>query len=113
VHSEPALPAVRSLAQVVQQVLMQMLSMVCDALVARGDERAPVRIVLGSDGTAVTMAIESAATLDLTRDETLRSIMLARAALEPLAAQLAFGQEGDGREPIKLVLPMDRETAPR
>lgn len=113
VQSEPALPAVRSLAQVVQQVLMQMLSMVCDALVARGDERAPVRIVLGSDGAAVTMAIESAATLDLTRDETLRSIMLARAALEPLAAQLAFGQEGDSREPIKLVLPMDRETAPR
>jgi signal transduction histidine kinase len=112
VQADPALPAVRSSAQVVQQVLMQLLSMVCDALVARGDERAPVRIALARDGAEVALTIASAATLDIARDETLRSIMLARAALEPLAAQLAFSQEGDGREPIKLVLPMDRETAP-
>lgn len=111
VQAEPALPAVFSSAQVVQQVLMQLLSLVCDSLSAQGDPRASVRLVLSRADAAVSLSIESDAALDVTRDDTLRSIMLARASLAPLAVALAVGQEGAARGPLKLAFPND--PAPR
>lgn len=106
-HVQPGLPAVHSAADVVQQALMQMLSLACDTLVTEGDARATVHVALAQSGDHVEAKLDFPAQLDFTRDEVQRSVMLGRAALAPLTAKLAFGQAGQGGSQIKLLLPMD------
>jgi two-component system, NtrC family, sensor kinase len=45
--------------------------------------------------------------LDFTRGEVQRTLLLARAIVEPLRGRLAFGQAGDQGLRIKLALPAD------
>jgi two-component system, NtrC family, sensor kinase len=106
-HVEPGLPAVCSSADVVQQALMQMLSLACDALVAQNNARAVVHVALAQTEAGIEARIESAGRLDFTGEEVQRTVMLGRAALAPLAAQLAFDQDRQGASCIKLTLPMD------
>jgi len=109
VVAAPGLPAVRSSADVVQQVLMQMLSIACDALARQGDARAAVRVELMHEAATVEVRLVFPARLDFSREDVQRTVMLGRAALATLAAQLAFDQEGAGGSHIKLALPMNSD----
>jgi two-component system, NtrC family, sensor kinase len=109
-HVEPGLPAVFSSAEVVQQALMQMLSLACDALVAQGEPRATVHVALAKSGATVEARLAFPARLDFLREDVQRTVMLGRAALAPLTAQLAFGQDDPTGSLIKLTLPMDTDA---
>ncbi len=107
VHADPALPAVRSSGSAVQQVLMQMLSLVCGALAARPEAATQLRLITlpERDGVAVQMLFPPV--LDFTRGEVQRSLLLCRAIVEPLRGRLAFGQAEGPLQRIKLHLPAD------
>jgi signal transduction histidine kinase len=111
VASAHALPAVRSSADTVQQVLMQLLPLACDAA-ARGGETPPrVRIELGErENATVEVRLLFPVTPDFSHEDVQRDLTIARAALAPLGARLAFGQDETGRSRITLVLPLDSPT---
>ena len=104
---DATLPAVRSSADAVQQVLMQMLSLGCDALAARPDLPPTVSLSTGVAGELVEVRLDLPPVLDFTRGEVQRTLLLARAIVEPLRGRLAFGQAGDQGLRIKLALPAD------
>jgi signal transduction histidine kinase len=107
VHADPVLPAVRSSGSAIQQLLMQILSLVCGALAARPELPAQLRLITlpERDGVAVQMLFPPV--LDFTRGEVQRSLLLCRAIVEPLRGQLAFGQVDGPLQRIKLHLPAD------
>ncbi len=105
----PGLPAVRSSAGAVQQALMQMLSIACDALVLQGNARETLHVALAQEGATVQVSLSFPARLDFSREDVQRTVMLGRVALAPLAAQLAFGQGDEGGSRIKLTLPLDSD----
>ncbi len=109
---DPTLPAVRSSAGALQHVLMMLLGLAADAL-ASGHATAPdgggpvleVGAHLENDGLSVQLLFPTA--LDFSRGEVQRTVLLARATVEPLRGQLAFGQAEHQRQRIKLALPAD------
>jgi len=106
VQADPALPAVHCSGDVVQQVLMQMLTLGCDAMSARASAPAWVTLHLATreDGTT-EVALLFPPVLDFTRPEVQRSLLLSRALVEPLGARLAFGQVDGPLLRITLALP--------
>lgn len=113
VQAPPDLPAVYGSAEAVQRVLVQMLTLACDALATQGQPRASPRITLSRQGSTVTLEIAFPAQLDFTQEDVQRGVLLGRAALAPLGAQLAFGQAPAGGSHIKLNLPMDSNETSR
>jgi two-component system, NtrC family, sensor kinase len=113
VQAPPDLPAVYGSAEAVQRVLVQMLTLACDALAAQGQARASPCIALSRGDATVELTIVFPAALDFTQEDVQRGVLLGRAALAPLGAQLAFGQASAGTHHIKLTLPMDTNEAPR
>jgi len=110
--ADPALPAVRTSGNAVQQVLMQMLALGCEAMVAA--RVAPLRVDIAtapSDAGGVEVQLHFAPVLDFSRGEVQRSLLLARATVEPLGGRLAFGQADAPRLQIKLALPAERGGA--
>jgi hypothetical protein len=107
VQAPADLPAAYSSAEAVQRVLTQMLTLACDALAAREQPRAPLTITLSRAAATVEVCLDFPAPLDFSQEEVQRGVLLGRAALAPLAAQLAFGQDGTGGSRIKLALPMN------
>ena len=61
----------------------------------------------------VELRLSFPAALDFTQEDVQRGVLLGRAALAPLEAQLAFGQDPAGGSHIKLKLPMDSNETPR
>jgi two-component system, NtrC family, sensor kinase len=104
---DPALPAVRTSADAIQQVLMLMLSLGCDALAARADLSPRVGLGTAAQGDLVEVWLDLPPVLDFTRGEVQRTLLLARAIVEPLRGRLAFGQVPDQGLRIKLALPAD------
>lgn len=105
---DDSLPAVRSLGAAIQQVLMQMLSLGCDALVAARVPAASVTVRTLAGKPEIEVWLDFPPVLDFGRGEVQRTLLLARASIEPLGARLAFGQvEGQGLR-IKLAFPADR-----
>lgn len=109
---DPALPAVRSSPGALQHVLMMLLGLAADALAASDASQpggeAPVLEVgarLENDGLSVQLLFPTA--LNFSRGEVQRTVLLARATVEPLRGQLAFGQAGQQRQRIKLALPAE------
>lgn len=97
------LPAVRAPASALQQVLMQMATLGCDATrAAAGGE---VRVCTQRSGAKVEVLLEFPARLDFGRAEVQRTLLLSRAVIEPLGARLAFHQEHGPRLQIKLAWP--------
>jgi len=107
-QTDPQLPAVRSSANAIQQVLMQILSMGCDAMASAA--QAPAWVLLAtapqSDGAEVSLRFPPV--LDFSRSDVQRSLLLCRAIVEPLGARLAFGQVEGPYLRITLTLPSDR-----
>ncbi len=106
-QADPALPAVRSSGSAVQQVLMQMLSLVCAAMAARADVPARLQLHTLPEGDGVRLQMLFPPVLDFTRGEVQRSLLLCRAIVEPLRGRLAFGQVEGPLQRIQLRLPAD------
>lgn len=97
------LPAVRAPASALQQVLMQMATLGCDA--TRAAAGAAVQVRTQRAGAAVEVLLEFPARLDFGRAEVQRTLLLSRAIIEPLGARLAFRQEHGPCLQIKLAWP--------
>lgn len=104
-HADPTLPAVHSSGHALQQVLGQLLSLVCDALAARGGAEPRLRLITLPERDGVSLQVLFEPVLDFSRGEVQRSLLLCRAVLEPLRAQLAFGQVEGPLQRIKFSLP--------
>ncbi len=112
VQAPPDLPAVYGSAEAVQRVLVQMLTLACDALATQGQLRASPCIALSRGDATVALEIVFPAQIDFTQEDVQRGVLLGRAALAPLGAQLAFGQDPSGGSHIKLALPMNSHDNP-
>jgi len=107
IDSDPALPAVRTSGNAVQQVLMQMLTMGCDAMVAAARAPAWVKVASVARGQGAELQLLFPPVLDFNRPEVQRRLLLSRAIVEPLRAQLAFGQVEGPLLKMTLSLPPD------
>jgi signal transduction histidine kinase len=107
VQADTTLPAVRSSGSAVQQVLMQILSLVCAALAARNDVPARVQVLTRPETDGVAVLLLFTPVLDFRRGEVQRSLLLCRAIVEPLRGRLAFGQVEGPLQRIQLALPAD------
>ncbi len=104
---DPALPAVRTTADAIQQVLMLLLSAGCDALAARPGSGHPVNLSTAQDGPMVEMRLDFPRVLDFNRGEVQRALLLARAIVEPLKGRLAVGQASLDDQRLRISLPAD------
>ncbi|WP_298834195.1 HAMP domain-containing protein [uncultured Piscinibacter sp.] len=101
------LPAVQAPAAVLQQVLMQMATLGCDAMAVPPAGEAAVRVLTRRGAKAVEVQLEFPVQLDFTRGEVQRALLLSRAMIEPLGARLAFGQDLGPVLRIKLAWPAE------
>lgn len=102
-----SLPAVRTSADAIQQVLMQMLTLGCEAMAAHSGCAARVAVHSALADGRVQVRMDFPPVLDFTRGEVQRTLLLARAVIEPLGGRLAFSQVQDQGLRIKLALPAD------
>jgi two-component system, NtrC family, sensor kinase len=112
IDADASLPAVRTSANAIQQALMQMLTLACDAMVAAGGPPAKVHIATTHDAQWVDVCLQLPPVLDATQREVQRSLLLSRAIVEPLGGRLAFGQRDVPGVRIKLSLPADAGAEP-
>ena len=105
------LPAVLAPAAALQQVLMQMASLGCDAMPPGSPAPGAVRVTTSRAPLSVEVLLEFPVRLDFTRAEVQRVLLLSRAMIEPLGARLAFGQDGGPLLRIKLAWPADPAKA--
>ena len=112
-HSEfdGELPAVQAPAASLQQVLMQMASLGCDAMPPGAPAPGAVRVTTSRAPLGVEVLLEFPVRLDFTRAEVQRVLLLSRAMIEPLGARLAFGQDSGPVLRIKLAWPADPAKA--
>lgn len=101
---DPAVPAVQVSADAIQQVLMQVMSLGCDALAASGGP-ATVSLRTAHEAGRVEIALAFPVRIDFGRDEVQRSLLLSRAVIEPLRGQLALSQGAEPMLRVKLALP--------
>jgi two-component system, NtrC family, sensor kinase len=106
-QADAGMPAVRTSAQAVQQVLGQLLSLVCDALAAHSQLQPVLQLRTTPHEGGAVLQILFAPVLDFSRGEVQRSLLLCRAIVEPLRGQLAFGQVPGPLQRIQLSLPAD------
>jgi len=112
VRAAVPLPAVRSSADTVQQVLMQLLPLACEAAAGAGEKPPRVVVELGAgDGATAEVGLAFPAAFDLAQEDVQRDLALARATLEPLGAALAVNQGATGGTRITLRLPIHGTTA--
>jgi len=104
---DPALPAVRSSGSAVQQVLTQLLTLVCQALAANEGAPATLTLLTRPEHGGASVQILFPAALDFTRGDVQRSLLLCRAIVEPLQGRLAFGQAEGTLQRIQWQLPVD------
>lgn len=101
------LPAVQAPAAALQQVLMQMATLGCDAMALPTAGAGAVRVLTRHGAQAAEVQLEFPAQLDFTRAEVQRVLLLSRAMIEPLGARLAFGQDLGPVLRIKLAWPAE------
>lgn len=106
VQADPALPALRSSGDALQQIVMQLLQLGCDALAAVGTPATVALATAGVDG-GIELRLTLPPVVDFARPEVQRSLLLARAVAEPLGGRLAFDQHGGPGLCMKLALPVD------
>ena len=104
---DPDLPAVRTAGDSLRQVLLQIVSVACDALVAAGQPGATLALATAVAGPDITVRMSLPAVLDFRRPELQRALLICRALIEPQGGRLAFGQDDQGRLNFQLSLPAD------
>lgn len=97
------LPAVQAPASALQQVLMQMATLGCEA--TRAAAGSVVYVRTRHSGAVAEVLLDFPGHLDFGRAEVQRALLLSRAIIEPLGARLAFRQEHGPRLQIKLAWP--------
>jgi signal transduction histidine kinase len=112
VKTDRELPAVRSSANAIQQALMQVTSLACDALVVMPATDVVLRVETMQVEGGVAVQFLFPPVIDFARPEVQRSLLLCRATIEPLRGQLAFGQVEGALQRIKLGLPADCGSTP-
>lgn len=105
-EADASLPAVRSSGDALQQLLMQLLSLGCDALAAQPGTRREVALATSQAAEGVQVLLQLAPVLDFSLSPVQRSLVLCRAIAEPLGGRLAFHQPADDRLRIRIVLPV-------
>lgn len=108
---DAALPAVRTSGNAIQQVLMQMVSLACEAMAAQNAGAGTLRIETLATGPGVEVQLIFPPVLDFSRAEVQHTLLLSRAMVEPLRGRLAFGQVPGPGLRIKLALPADQGGA--
>ena len=108
VDADPALPAIFGAADVVQQVLMRLLGLMCDAA-ARESSRSHAEVQVRTIGDRAVVMVSGPAVPDLGEADVQRQLVLARALLAPLGAELAITQDQGGAGTLTLVLPLSTD----
>ena len=101
------LPAVQAPGAALQQVLMQVVALGCEAAAAAARAPASVRVVTARGAASADIAFAFPARLDLARPEVQRTLLLARATIEPLGGSLALRQEDAPTLHLKLGWPAE------
>lgn len=104
---DPNLPAVRTVGDALRQVLMQVVTVACDALVAADQHGATIELATAATGPDLTVCMAMPPVLDFTRPELQRALLICRALIEPQGGRLAFGQDDSGLLQFKLSLPAE------
>ncbi len=112
VQTDTGLPAVRSSPRALQQVLMQLLSLVCDALASREGGAGELQLQTSTADGGLLLQVVFPPVLDFARAEVQRSLLLSRAIVEPLRGRLAFGQVDGAGQRIQLTVPADAGGEP-
>jgi two-component system, NtrC family, sensor kinase len=99
------LPAVRSSAGALQQVLMMALALAHEAVVAQGGTLPMMELLTHAEGDGIAVQLRFSGRLDFARGEVQRGLLLCRAIIEPLRGRLAFDQDQPPLQRIKLNLP--------
>ena len=100
-------PAALAQGSAIQQVLMQLMSLGCDATVAQPRNPALVRVSTRGADKRVEVELEFPVMLDFSRPEVQRVLLLSRAMIESLRGRLALGQDDAPLLRIKLAWPAD------
>ncbi|MDH5537919.1 MAG: HAMP domain-containing protein, partial [Rhizobacter sp.] len=91
-QSAPAgdVPAMRAPAATAQQVLIQMMSLGCDAMAALPRGQARMRVATRRAGDSVDVEMEFPVSLDFALPDVQRVLLLSRALIEPQGGRLAI-----------------------
>jgi two-component system NtrC family sensor kinase len=104
---DPQLPAVRTIGNVIQQVLMQMVSLACESITATDAAASSFVVETRAQATSVNVRMLLPPVIDFSRPQVQRALLMCRATVEPLRGRLAFGQAGDALMRIQLSLPIE------
>lgn len=105
------LPAVQAPGAVLQQVLMQILTLGCDALNTRPRGGARVQVLTRQLSGMAQIDLVFPVSPDFTRADTQRTLLLCRALIEPGRGRLALDQGGGSQMRIQLGWPADPGSA--
>lgn len=98
-------PALHLSAAALQQVLLQLLTLACNAAQAPSPAPAWLHLATRAVPGAVQVHFEFPAPLDAGSAEAARTLRLCRSIIEPLGGRLALGQDAGGPTRITLSLP--------
>ena len=107
--ADASLPALRSSGNALQQLLMQLLTLVCDAIAARPGTPREVAIATSHGPGRAEVRLRVPAVLDFTQPAVRRGLLLCRAIVEPLGGGLAFDTPPDDRLQVRLWLPLSEQ----
>jgi two-component system, NtrC family, sensor kinase len=98
------IPAVQAPGATMQHVLMQLVSMGCDAMAA-AHNHGPVIVATQVQGNCVEIQLVFPLRLDFARAEVQRALLLVRAIIEPMHVRLEVHQDAPELHNVKLLWP--------
>ena len=99
------LPAVRVPGSTVQQVLMQLVSLGCEALATQDTAETRIRVVTRPVSEGIELALSFPVRLDFAQASVQRVMLLTQANLESLGGRFALGQDEGPVLSIRLTVP--------
>lgn len=104
---DDSLPALRSVGAAVEQVLMQVVALGCEASANAPRGGPPARVRTAHGPGAAQVELEFPVHPDFQRPDVQRTLLLSRATIEPVGGRLAFGQAPHGALHVTLELPAE------
>ncbi len=108
----PDMPAVHAPAAALQQLLMQIAALGCEAMSAAGRAALPVRLVTRSEGPSAMLRLEFAVQLDLARPDVKRSLSLTQSMVAMLGGKIDISHGPEPLLAIRLWLPVASDDDP-